>query len=145
MRTRSNQKGNAFVELALALPLTMLVLFGVMDFARAFSFAEMVAGAARAGVQFGYRSAGAAADTTGIESAARAEANNLTGLNVSSSTFCTCSAGGLQISCGSTCSGARPMRYVQVDTNYRFRTLIQYAAHAFDDVTLNSRAVMRVE
>jgi Flp pilus assembly protein TadG len=145
MRIRSNKKGNAFVELALALPLTMLILFGVMDFARAFSFAEMVAGAARAGVQFGYRSPGNAADATGIENAARAEANNLAGLNVTSSTFCTCNAGGSAVACNATCSGSRPMRYVQVDTNYRFRTLLQYATHAFDDMTLNSRAVMRVE
>jgi hypothetical protein len=115
-----------------------------MDFSRAFSFANIVAGSARAGAQWGYRTPANAGDSTGIATAARADANNLAGLNVASNTFCACTSGGPQISCTATCSGTAVRRYLQVDTDYNFQTLIAYPGVP-QSMVLRGRATLRVE
>src|SRR5262245_19797674 len=50
---RSNQRGQAVIELALTLPLLLLVVFGIIDFGFMFQRYESVTNAAREGARLG--------------------------------------------------------------------------------------------
>jgi len=63
-RVRQRERGAALVELAIALPLLMVVLFGAIDFGRAFRTAMIVTNAARAGAQFGSQTSINSGNTT---------------------------------------------------------------------------------
>src|SRR5437016_4646783 len=68
------RRGNAMLEAALAAPMLFLMLSGVVDFGRSLFFADIAAGAARAGAQYGMISSANAGNTAGMEAAARADA-----------------------------------------------------------------------
>ena len=53
IRTRRGQEGQAIIELALTLPLLLLVVFGVFDFGFLFQRYEVVTNAAREGARVG--------------------------------------------------------------------------------------------
>jgi Flp pilus assembly protein TadG len=53
MTQRSNQRGQAVIELALTLPLLLLVVFGIIDFGFMFQRYESVTNAAREGARLG--------------------------------------------------------------------------------------------
>ncbi len=52
-RARSTERGAALVELALVLPLLLVVIAGIVDFGLAFQRFEVVANAAREGARLG--------------------------------------------------------------------------------------------
>src|SRR4051794_2896685 len=56
-RIRRQERGAALVELALATPLLLVLIVGVVDFARVFYLGMQVTDAARAGAQWGSSSA----------------------------------------------------------------------------------------
>lgn len=84
------QGGQAIVETALMVPVLLIVLIASFDGARALLAASVIQSAALAGAQYGALSSSNATDTSGIESAVRAEVvlPQATGTNptVSSST-----------------------------------------------------------
>lgn len=53
MRERTNQRdrGAALIELALILPVLLMVMVGIIDFGRAYSYQESIQGAAREGAR----------------------------------------------------------------------------------------------
>jgi Flp pilus assembly protein TadG len=53
MARRSNQRGQAVIELALTLPLLLVVVFGIIDFGFMFQRYESVTNAAREGARLG--------------------------------------------------------------------------------------------
>lgn len=71
MRFRRNERGQSVVEFALALPLIMLLVLGVTDFARVFYYEIEMSGAVRAGVREAIIE-----DTTDIGDAVRSEPNS---------------------------------------------------------------------
>ena len=72
----SDDRGQSLIELALALPLLLILLLGMVDGARAYYFATVMANAAREGVNFAARNEAAtraevtqrACDETGLAS-----------------------------------------------------------------------------
>ncbi len=75
-----DDKGQAFVELALVLPIFILLLVGAAEVGRiAFASIE-VSNAARAGVSYGAQNHATASDTTGIQTAATQDETDLTAL-----------------------------------------------------------------
>jgi Flp pilus assembly protein TadG len=92
-RSLAGDRGGALVETAIALPLLSLLLVGASEFGLVDYEAIEVTNAARAGVQYGAQSATHAADVTGIQRAATADAPNITlGTTTVSTTF-ICSDG----------------------------------------------------
>ena len=89
------EDAQSLVELALLLPLFILILVGSAEFARFAWAAVLTSNAARAGAAWGAVSPGNAGDTTGgIEAAAAADSVNLTGLTTAPPiNTCTCSSG----------------------------------------------------
>lgn len=85
-RGRRSQRGQAMMELAVALPLLMIVIAGAVDFGTGCYIAIEVTSAARSGAQYGVQNAATMIDITGMELAAKNEAQNI-------STSCTTTAG----------------------------------------------------
>src|SRR5438045_365214 len=75
---RTRRRGNALIETALATPMIILMLSGVIDFGRAYYWADVAASAARAGAQFGIESAASVGNTQGMKNAAKADAQVIT-------------------------------------------------------------------
>jgi Flp pilus assembly protein TadG len=145
--TREN--GQALIELALTLPLFLLILMGAAEYAR-FAWGSIeTANAARAGVQYGAQSNVTAADTGGIQTAALNDGVNLTGLTVTPSYSCACStAATTTITCSTALSScASPdviLVYVQVNTSSTIAPLYHWPGLP-TTFTARGSAVMQVE
>jgi Flp pilus assembly protein TadG len=91
---RGGARGQELIELAILIPLLMLIAFGVLDLGRLFHASITITNAAREGARFGTFDP---TDSTGIIAAIQAEAAN-SGIDLSSSTVAvTCPDG----ACGS--------------------------------------------
>jgi Flp pilus assembly protein TadG len=71
------ERGQALVETALVFPLLILLLLGTAELARVAYAAIEVANAAKAGVAYGAQNTATSSDTTGIQTAALIDANDL--------------------------------------------------------------------
>ncbi len=86
-----DERGGSLIELAFVLPLFPLLLFGAVDFARAFYLSVEVAGAAQAAAAYGAQNP---TDITGMQNAATMDAPNVPNLSVGTpTTGCECSDG----------------------------------------------------
>jgi hypothetical protein len=91
--------GSSLIEMAFIMPLLLLILFGVVDFGRAYYLEIEVAGAARAGAVYGSQYP---TDTVGMTNATKLNAPDVPGISGSPSWGCECSDGSNQVaSCGS--------------------------------------------
>src|SRR5215469_8816859 len=92
------QSGQTLLEVALLLPLLVLLLLGVIEMGRYAYISILVGNAARAGVAYGAQTHITAADTAGIVTAADNDFQNngqsVGSLNVISSYSCGCDSGG---------------------------------------------------
>jgi hypothetical protein len=82
------------VELALSVPLLIVLPLAAVEFGRIFYTQISVTNAARAGVQYGAQNITTASDTNGTQQAALADAPNITGLTATASHFCQCANDG---------------------------------------------------
>jgi Flp pilus assembly protein TadG len=140
--------GQAFVELALVLPIFILLMVGIMEIGRLAYASIEVSNAARAGVAYGSQNHITASDTANIQLAAAKEASNITSLATSVVTLsCSCS-NGTSITCanaGTTCvSPAHIIEYVQVQTSAPVNTMFKFPGIP-SSITLRGFANMRVE
>ena len=143
-KNRKSDNGNATVEFALLLPLMLLLVLGVVDFARLFYAAITVASAARAGVQYGAQDTIKAKDTAGMQTAASNDAADITGVTATAQSYCECSDG-TRVDClTGTCGGASPPVYVQVTVQKTFTTLVDYPGIPHN-TALSRTAIMRVQ
>ncbi len=116
---RGGAPGQELIELAILIPLLMLIAFGVLDLGRLFHASITITNAAREGARFGTFDP---ADSTGIIAAIQAEAAN-SGIDLSSSTIAvTCPDG----ACGSGLA-------VRVTISYPFQLVMGLV---FPDPTL---------
>jgi Flp pilus assembly protein TadG len=96
----------SLVELALVVPLFILLLLGSAEFAQFAWASVLTSNAARAGASWGAIGPGNAGDSTGgIETAAAADSVNLTGLTTTSNVTCVCSSGAAIQRCITTALG----------------------------------------
>jgi Flp pilus assembly protein TadG len=140
--------GQAFVELALILPIFILLMVGAAEVGRLVYASIEVSNAARAGVAYGAQNHNTASDTANIQLAAQQDAPDITSLTTPVVTqSCSCTDG-TTISCanaGTTClSPARIIEYVQVQTSAPVNTAFHFPGIP-SSVTLRGYAIMRVE
>lgn len=83
-------EGGSFVELALILPLFVLILVPVVDIGRAIYMSIEVASAAQAGAAYGIQNP---TDVSGMQTASTNGASNLSGATASATYGCECSDG----------------------------------------------------
>jgi Flp pilus assembly protein TadG len=147
MRRPRVERGTSVIEMSLLLTFILIPLvLGLIEIGRYAAMSIATANAARAGLQYGAQNLVTAADTSGIESAATADVQNIPGFtlgfpNNATAVVCTCSNGGG--SCASTpppCSGTeQEIVYLQVNTTGTFHLLFSRSS-----VTVNGTAEMRV-
>lgn len=142
-RQPAMENGQALVELALSLPLLMLLLLGAAEFARGAYAAIEVSDAAKAGVQYGAQNATAASDTTGVQDAAAAGAPDITLGSTTVSISCICSDGSASTCLRTDCSASHIEETLSVQTQTTFDPLI-YAPGLPNSFTLYGQATQKV-
>jgi Flp pilus assembly protein TadG len=137
-------RGQSAVELAVAAPFLMLLLFVRADFGRVFYMSIGVNNAARAGAQYGSQTVITAADVGGMIAAARKDASNITSLTATA-TQCTCTSSTSVAACPANyCTNDALATFVEVDTQSVFHSLVTYPGIP-SSTTLSGKAIMRVE
>jgi Flp pilus assembly protein TadG len=116
---RRGEDGQELVELALLLPVLLLIAFGVLDLGRLFHASITIANSAREGARFGTFDP---TDNAGITGATQTEAAN-SGIELT--------AGMVSVSCPSGCGSGLPVR---VTISYPFQLV---SGLFFGDPTLN--------
>jgi Flp pilus assembly protein TadG len=135
----TSQAGVALIEFALALPILIMVLVGIIEYGRYTYFAIEIGNAAHAGAAYGSRNATTGADTTGMKNAAIADGQNaifpLNTSAVGAQNVCACWTGTTETpspptasACGQTCTttGARQVTYAQVTVTATISPLFNY-------------------
>lgn len=103
---RRSQAGQTILELALLLPLFLLLVMGVFDIGKYMYVYILVGNAARAGAAYGTQNLALSADTAGIQQAAQNDYQNnggISALSVGSSFSCGCDSAGSVT--GAACTG----------------------------------------
>lgn len=163
--------GSALVELALTVPMLMLIMIGAAELGRMAYYAIEVQNAARAAVAFGSRGSGVQVDTADMTTAADNEAPNIGDLTVTATQSCVCQSinastgavtdvsqesGSACVGGGETilndCTATAPsypwvVQYVNVTTTVTVPTMFNYHWLGFgipSSYTLNGYAKMRV-
>ena len=147
LRDVRNDVGQAFVELALILPVLILLIVGAAELGRLAYASIEVSNSARAGVAYGAQNHITASDTPGIQLAATNDSTDIASTATPVvSLSCSCSDGSA-ITCanaGTQCvSPARIIEYVQVSTSASVNTVFHYPGIP-NTVTLHGKAIMRV-
>ena len=113
------------LEMAVVLPVLVLIAIGVAEFGRIYFAAIRVANAAPAGAEFGSQNSGTA-DSTYIRQVAQNDAGDPT-LVVSTNRMCRCPDSDTEVSCSITCAGyGSPRFYVQVTASTTVSFLLRY-------------------
>ncbi len=136
-------RGQASVELALSVPLLLMMFLVVVETGRAFYVAISLANAARAGVQYGAQNLSTAGDNAGMQQAAVNDAPNLVGMTATATHFCVCSDGSASTCLSTDCAGSHRLLYAQVNTSAAYKPLITFMG-ILPSMTVPGKAVMRV-
>jgi len=140
------ERGASIVEMALLLPILLLLLLGVIDFGRGYYLNTEVSAAASAGALYGAQSTTTAQDTAGIKAAAIADAPNVNGMTVPNvSLACQCSGSTASVSCTSPGCGSSShiIEWLTVGTTAAYKPLFPYPGIP-SSITLNGQATVRV-
>jgi Flp pilus assembly protein TadG len=124
--TKAGQRGSVMLEFALSSSLMFLLFFGVVNFARLFTVAEVAQDSACAGTQYGALQPANYGDFTGMQNAAYNDAGNPSGMTATASQFCTCDIGGSHVDCTSSCNGSTLMKYLEVDVTVPLNLAMTY-------------------
>lgn len=150
------EDAQSLVELALVVPLFILLLVGSAELARVAWAAVLTANAARAGAAYASQSAITATKGAVIQAYAAADSVNLTGLTTASPTIsCVCSNGNAIQRCTTTALGAATaltdcpapatiLNYVQVNTSSTVTPLMHYPGLP-RTFTVRGQSIMVVE
>lgn len=156
-RPPQTDAGGALVELALVLPVLILVFVGTIDFGRVFYTSQALTDAARAGAQYGSRSPAASADFTGMQTTAQS-ATSTSGITAVATRSCQCATDTGTFSPTSptandclspesvSCPGAHLMVTVTVTTSKTFTTIMAGGLPGFmQSMPLTRSATMRAQ
>lgn len=138
-----DERGGALIELAITVPILVLLLVGAAEFARVEYAGIEVSNAAMAGVQYGGQDATTAADTTGIQTAASNDAPDITLGTTNVSSSCICSDGSASTCLPTDCSGSNIETILTVQTQASFDPLIHLPGIP-STFTLHGQAVQKV-
>ena len=147
---RDCEAGQSLVELSLAMPLLIALLYGSVELGSVIFEAIELTNSARAAVQYGAQTPITAADSSGILAAAKEDAYDLTTSSGTSnfaatvSSSCMCSNGSVAASCAiSSCPTSQLEQVLTVQTSATFTPMIQLPTLP-SSFTLHGSAVQRV-
>ncbi len=146
-RTRRRREqcwhGQASVELALSVPLLLMMFLVVVETGRAFYIAISLSNAARAGVQYGSQNLTTAGDNAGMQAAAANDAPNLVAMTATATHFCVCSDGSALTCLATDCAASHRLLYTEVNTSASYKPLISFMG-ILPPITVPGKAIMRV-
>lgn len=119
------EAGSSLVELALLLPIFLVLLVGAVDIGRVYYVAIEVRAAAQAGAIYGIENPG---DTIGMQDASLAGRSSLSGLSINATYGCECSDGSnttAQCTAPPACS-ENYVNYVDVTATAPYSPLFSY-------------------
>lgn len=147
------QAGQSLLELALLVPLLVLLALGVVEVGRYAYIAILVGNAARAGTAYGAQSLPQSVDTVGIINAAdndfQNNGQNVSNLTVTSSVSCGCDSSGTVAAAACTgtgagiCASGHWVVIVSVTTSGTFSSLFNYPGIP-TSITVSRTSTMRV-
>lgn len=132
---RDTQRGNAVVEMAVSVPLLLMMVMGAIDFGRLFFEGMVVKNASHVSAFYGAQEMRYATDTVGIRNAATNEAVDIDSFTASHEMICEClgangayDTGSTQASCGEADCGVygAPRVYIKTRTEKTFLTMGWY-------------------
>jgi len=142
-----SEEGSSLIELAVLLPVLLLLAFSLFNYAFWIQKAMCLQEAAAAGAAYG-AIPGNTNDVTGMTQAANISATGsrtgAAGFVATPTSFYTCSPGGAQVTLQTSCSGIAPFHYVQVTTSMKSGATIGYSLVP-SSIQLAGRAAFRVE
>lgn len=114
------------VELAVVLPVLILIAIGVMDYGRVFFTSVAVSNAARAGAEWGAAIEAHQNMTTQIQDFAKLDGAEAGTIVVTSSKTCRC--GATVVACTTVCGGGygKPAVYIEVTASKAVTMLLKY-------------------
>ncbi|MGH9466968.1 MAG: TadE/TadG family type IV pilus assembly protein [Terriglobales bacterium] len=117
----AHSRGQALTELAIILPLCVILLLGVEELGRLAYTAIVINHAAHAGALYGAQNPTTAVNDPGMVQAALNDGTDLPGLEATATHVCSCSDGGVAPGCSlSDCLASRLQVYAQVSTTGAF-------------------------
>ncbi len=110
-----DERGSSLIELALILPVLLLMLLGVLDFGLVFRQYMTVIDSVRAAGEYA-TIYGQQANSNQVQTFATQFGSGIPGYTASAALVCACNPGGGAVSCLSSCGGAvtTPLQYMQV-------------------------------
>ena len=144
-----NDEGQAVLELAIVMPLLVLLFLGAVEFGRLWYVDIEVTNAAQAGAAYGAQNHALASDVSGITRVAINDGGNLhtfdsnwttTGSDVTVQNLC----GNVYSDPPAPCTGGPQIEYVKVNTQVTMPSLFGFYWFA-STYTLHGQAIMRVE
>lgn len=145
--TSVRESGQSLVELALTLPILVLLLVGAAELGRIAYASIEIANAARAGVGYAAQNPVSMYDNSNITLAATQEAPNVSSVTATPTQACYCSSGA-SFNCASgqtTCAGTDHFEdYVTVTVTGKVSPMFGFSFFP-STVTLTSAATMRME
>lgn len=139
-RLGGTERGSAIVEMALVMPVLVLMIAGLVDFGRNIYSAASLENAARTGVQYAQLYPGDGPGLLATVQGAGGVANDAT---VTWEAYCVC-PNGARTACDVTCSDTtKPMWLIAVSVSQPFRTLLPYSDFILP-TAIGGNAVIRV-
>lgn len=141
----SNRRGGALLELAVAIPMLILIAIGVIDYGRVYTTAITVSNAARAGAEFGSTSYYAYAfDSDAQKSFAQLDGANAGLDSVRANTVCRCPDGST-VGCSAVCAGYGDARVFVTVSAYKKVTLFLKYPGLPTSINLSRSATFRAK
>ncbi len=138
--------GSALAEIAVVLPMLVLMLIGLIEVGRYGSYLIMTENAARAGAQYGAQNTITANDAAGMKTSAKNDAQNDAGLSANAITYCQCADGTGSTCLATDCASSHRLVFVEVDTTGTWQSLTNfwYLPASLKTITVHGKSVMRV-
>lgn len=133
-RRGSSRRGNTMVELAVSIPVFLMMVMGAIDFGRLFFEATTLSNASASGGLYGTVGMQNATNTTGVRLAAENDASDVTGFTATPILRCSCPAsmtdfyGETEWPCDTECDNGygSPRLYVRTQVQKSFQTFGWY-------------------
>jgi Flp pilus assembly protein TadG len=147
MTLANSEEGSSLIEMAVILPLLILIVFSIADYAFYIQEAIQVQDAASAGAAYGTIPGNSSDTATMIELAnydATGSFSGATGFTANATNFYSCTPGGAHVAVNASCPTGAPFHYVQVTTSLAASSILPYFATPGTE-TLTGSATYRVE
>jgi len=142
-----SERGGALVELAVVLPVLILIAIGVMDYGRVYYTSVTVANAARAAAEWGaYGRTGSSTSYSDIQNFGNLEGADAGTITITPTPpVCRCSPTGGTVSCTNSCGGyGAPQVYVTATATKSVALILRYPGLP-PTVTISRSATFRAQ